>query len=291
MVPLQSSPKPGDRSVRLSDGDFRRLSRFIQETCGIKISDSKKTMLETRLLKRVKSLGLGSFADYCAYLFDAGDDRGEVVRMIDLVTTNKTDFFREPDHFAYLLQHVLPAWVQLQPDHGGRKFHVWSAGCSTGEEAYTLAMVLNEFAEGNTGFDFQVLASDISVRALEAARLAVYAEERAEPVPIHLKRKYFLRSKDRSARQVRVIPALRRKVHFARLNFMADDFGMVEKFDAIFCRNVIIYFDKGTQERLLQKLCCQLSPHGYVFLGHSETLGGLDVRLSMVYPTVYRKLP
>lgn len=290
MVMLQSFPRPADRSARLSDSDFRRLSRFIQEVCGIKITDSKKTMLETRLLKRVKSLGLGSFADYCSYLFDAGEGRGEVVRMIDLVTTNKTDFFREPDHFAYLLQHALPAWLQFQPCCSGRKFRVWSAGCSTGEEAYTLAMVLNEFAESVAGFDFQVLASDISVRALEAARLAVYAEERTDPVPIHLKRKYFLRSKDRSAAQVRVIPWLRRKVQFFRLNFMEDDFGMREKFDAIFCRNVIIYFDKTTQERLLQKFCHQLSPCGYVFLGHSETLGGLDVPLTMVYPTVYRKL-
>ncbi|HEY6872315.1 MAG TPA: protein-glutamate O-methyltransferase [Geobacteraceae bacterium] len=275
--------------ARLSGGDFTRLSRFIHDACGIKMPPAKKVMLEARLQKRLRSLGMRSFAEYCAYLFSGEGERREVARMIDLVTTNKTDFFREPDHFAYLLREVLPAWVRRRERGRAGKFRVWSAGCATGEEPYTLAMVLHEFAATVAGFDFHILASDISTRALETARLAVYPEERAAPVPPHLKSKYFLRSRDRCASLVRVVPGLREKVCFRRLNLMADDFGLREEMDIIFCRNVIIYFDRPTQQRLLQRFCRHLTAGGHVFLGHSETLEGLDVRLKGVYPTIYRK--
>lgn len=276
-------------SARLSTGDFNRLSRFIHETCGIRMTPAKKTMLEARLQKRLRSLGMRSFADYLNYLFSAAGEKEEVVLMIDQVTTNKTDFFREPDHFDYLSQVVLPQWVRRTP-HGGRPLRVWSAGCSTGEEPYTLAMVLQEFAEGSPGLDYRILATDISTRVLEKAHQAIYPEERAHPVPQHLKRKYFLRSRDLSAGLVRITPALREKVRFRHLNFMADDFGLREEQDIIFCRNVIIYFDRPTQERLLRRLCRHMSPGGHLFMGHSETLSGLDVPLTAVYPTVYRKL-
>ncbi|MBI1920539.1 MAG: protein-glutamate O-methyltransferase CheR [Geobacter sp.] len=275
-------------SARLSTGDFNRLSRFIHESCGIRMTPAKKTMLEARLQKRLRSLGMGSFSDYLDYLFSAAGEREEVVRMIDQVTTNKTDFFREPDHFDYLSQVLLPQWVHGTP--GGPRFRAWSAGCSTGEEPYTLAMVLQEFAGSLPGFDFKILATDISTLVLEKAHQAVYPEERVHPVPLHLKRKYFLRSRDRSAGLVRVVPELREKVCFRHLNFMADDFGLREEQDIIFCRNVIIYFDRPTQERLLQRLCRQLAPGGHLFMGHSETLSGLNVPLTAVYPTVYRKL-
>jgi chemotaxis protein methyltransferase CheR len=150
-------------------------------------------------------------------------------------------------------------------------------------------MVLNEFATGCPGFDFQVLATDISTRALDAGRLAVYAEDRTGPVPPHLKKKYFLRSRDRNAGQVRVVPPLRGKVRFLHLNLMANDFGLRETMDVIFCRNVIIYFDRAAQETLLQRICGYLAADGHLFLGHSETLGGMDVRLRAVFPTIYRK--
>jgi chemotaxis protein methyltransferase CheR len=282
---------PIERPAGLSHGDFSRLSRFIHETCGIKLSAGKKTMLETRLLKRLRSLGMRSFADYCAYLFGSEEGKQEAVRMIDLVTTNKTDFFREPDHFDYLIREVLPAWVRQRKDGHVGKIRVWSAGCATGEEPFSLAMVLHEYASVTHGFDFQVLATDISTRVLETACLAVYPEERAAPVPGNLKRKYFLRSRDRNVPNVRIVPALRHKVRFQHLNLMADDFGIREQIDIIFCRNVIIYFDRPTQQRVLQHLCQHLAADGHLFLGHSETLEGLDLRLKGVYPTVYRKVP
>jgi len=275
----------------LSSRDFTRLSSFIYTLCGIKMPPAKKTMLEARLQKRLRALGCRSFTDYCDYLFSPEGQARELVQMINQVTTNKTDFFREPEHFDYLLRILLPAWMNGAGGGCNRPFQVWSAGCSTGEEPYTLAMVLSEFADSCPGFAFRILATDISTRVLEKAQLAVYEEERVEPVPMALKRKYLLRSRDQGSGLVRIAPELRRTVRFQRLNFMDDDFGMREQVDMIFCRNVIIYFDRPTQERLLNKFCSCLKAQGHLFLGHSETLSGLNVPLSTLRPTVYRKLP
>jgi chemotaxis protein methyltransferase CheR len=265
------------------------MSRLIYDECGIKMPDVKRTMLEARLGNRLRSLGLHSFGEYCDYLFSREGMERELVIMIDLVTTNKTDFFREPAHFDYMLLKVLPDWASNANKLSERKLKVWSAGCSTGEEPYTLAMVLNEFALECPGFDFSVLATDISTRVLETAIRGVYEEEKIEPVPQPLKRKYLLRGKDRSSGLVRIVPEIRAKVRFRRLNFMDTDFGITDKFDIIFCRNVVIYFDRATQERLLTKFCAHLATDGYIFMGHSETMNGLDVPLAMVHPTVYRK--
>jgi chemotaxis protein methyltransferase CheR len=249
---------------------------------------AKKTMLVARLQKRLRSLDMKSFGDYIDYLFAPDGIKDELVRMIDLITTNKTDFFREPDHFDFLLQRVLPEWFQ-EYGASGRKLMLWSAGCSTGEEPYTLAMVMNEFAVSCLGFDYQILATDISTRVLGKAEVAVYEEERIASVPPPLRDKYLLRSKDRCRGLVRVVPGLREKVRFRRLNFMDENFGLREPMDIIFCRNVIIYFDRQTQGRLLNRFHGHLRYGGHIFMGHSETLNGLDVPLIMVYPTVYRK--
>ncbi|GAW65818.1 chemotaxis protein CheR [Geoanaerobacter pelophilus] len=283
-----SMEEPGriEHAAVLSARDFGRLSRFIYDTCGIKMPEVKKTMLEARLQKRLRALGMHSFTDYCDFLFSSEGLEKELVQMLDMVTTNKTDFFREPDHFHYLSQTVLPDWVRRHP---GATLSIWSAGCSSGEEPYTLAMVLSEFALQNPGFDFRILATDISTRVLEKARNAIYQESQVEPVPFEYKKKYLLRSKDRSSGMVRIVPELREKVRFRRLNFMDEDFGMREQLDIIFCRNVIIYFDRPTQEKLLQRFHRNMKPGSFIFMGHSETLSGLDVPLVSVYPTVYRK--
>ncbi|WP_185242638.1 CheR family methyltransferase [Citrifermentans bremense] len=283
-----SMEEPGriEHAAVLSARDFGRLSRFIYDTCGIKMPEVKKTMLEARLQKRLRALGMHNFTDYCDFLFSSEGLEKELVQMLDMVTTNKTDFFREPDHFHYLSQTVLPDWVRRHP---GATLSIWSAGCSSGEEPYTLAMVLSEFALQNPGFDFRILATDISTRVLEKARNAIYQESQVEPVPFEYKKKYLLRSKDRSSGMVRIVPELREKVRFRRLNFMDEDFGMREQLDIIFCRNVIIYFDRPTQEKLLQRFHRNMKPGSFIFMGHSETLSGLDVPLVSVYPTVYRK--
>lgn len=282
MIPTQSQMESSSLSVR----EFTRLKDLIYNHCGIKITDAKRTMLEARLRKRLRSLGLPSFGQYCDYLFSHEGMEREMTLMIDQVTTNKTDFFREPGHFEHLVQKVLPELTRLR-----RRVMVWSAGCSTGEEPYTLAMVLTDFAETHRSMDFTVLATDISTRVLEKAKLAVYDEETIAPVPPDMKRKYLLRSKDTTQRRYRVSPELREHVKFRQLNFMDGDFGFREEIDVIFCRNVIIYFDKPTQERLLGKFCRCLSPRGYLFMGHSETLFGMNLPLSQMAPTVYRRIP
>ena len=284
---MDDSNRAPAHAASLSARDFSRLSRFIYDTCGIKMPEVKATMLEARLQKRLRALDMHSFTDYCEFLFSKQGLEQELVSMLDVVTTNKTDFFREPDHFDYLTQSVLPDWLRRHP--AGR-LSIWSAGCSSGEEPYTLAMVLSEFALRHPGFDFQILATDISTRVLEKAKAAIYAETQVEPVPMELKRKYLLRSKDRASGMVRIVPELREKVRFNRLNFMDEDFGMREQLDIIFCRNVIIYFDRPTQEKLLQRFHRQMKAGAFIFMGHSETLSGLDVPLTSVYPTVYRRL-
>ncbi len=275
----------------LSDKDFYRLSKFINRECGIKLPESKKTMLESRLQKRVRRLGLMSFSEYCGYLFSPRGIENELIHMIDVVTTNKTDFFREPGHFDYLVQKALPELIALHGAGIRKNLLVWSAGCSTGEEPYTLAIVLSEFAERCPGFKFKylILATDISTRALEKAKHGIYERDRVEPVPLALKKKYVLRGKNKSRGLVCISPELRAVVKFRRLNFIEGDFGMREPMDVIFCRNVIIYFDRQTQEKLLNRFCRHLSPGGYIFIGHSETLHGMDLPLVQIAPTVYRK--
>lgn len=271
----------------LSDKDFTRLREFIYTQCGIRITEGKKTMLQTRLHKRLRSLKMPSFSQYCDYLFSSQGAEDELVEMINVVTTNKTDFFREPAHFDYLAREALPDLVQ--DCDNGRPIMVWSAGCSTGEEPYTLAMVLKEFSKTRRSLNFLILATDISTKVLEKAKLAIYDEGQIGVIPVEFRRQYLLKSKDPDQKVFRIAPEVRAHVAFRRLNFMDTNFGFRETMDIIFCRNVIIYFDKTTQERLLAKFCRHLSAGGYLFLGHSETLLGMDLPLRQVSPTVYRK--
>ena len=273
----------------LSDRDFSRFSEFIYSECGIRMPPAKKTMLEARLQKRLRKLGIPNFHDYADYLFSKEGTEQELVHLIDVVTTNKTDFFREPGHFDHLVAHALPELIRTKGAGVRRPLAIWSAGCSSGEEPYTLSMVLSEFAEREPGFSFSILATDICTTVLDKAKMAIYDEERVEPVPPVLRHKYLLRGKGERRGLVRIAPELRSRVKFRRLNFMDADFGMREQMDIIFCRNVIIYFDKQTQECLLNKFCRHLVPGGYLFMGHSETLSGLDVPVEQVASTIYRK--
>ncbi|MBF0567548.1 MAG: protein-glutamate O-methyltransferase [Nitrospirae bacterium] len=274
----------------LSDKVFRRLSDFVQNEVGIKMPPAKKTMLEARLQRRLRKLGIGSFEQYSDYVFSPKGTESELVHMIDAVTTNKTDFFREPNHFDYLTRHALPTLIESTGAGAMRPLMLWSAGCSTGEEPYTLTMVLSEFAERAPGgrFSFTIIATDISTKVLGIAKEAIYDEEKIQPVPMPLRKKYLLKGKDVSKKLVRIVPELRRNVIFRRLNFMDDDFGFRETMDVVFCRNVVIYFDKPTQERLLTKFAKYLQPDGYLFMGHSETIAGLSVPFTQVAPTIYR---
>jgi chemotaxis protein methyltransferase CheR len=273
--------------AKMSTAEFNKLSMFIYHEYGIRLPPVKKTMLESRLQKRLQMLQLSSFKEYCEFAFSAQGQHTEIIPMIDLVTTNKTDFFREPVHFNFLQSHFLPEFVQSFPS---RPLKVWSAGCSSGEEPYTLAMVLQEFAENYMPLNFSILATDISTQVLTKAVTAVYAEERIASIPLNLKRKYFLKSKDANKRTVRLTPQIRSKVQFARLNFMDEVLDVPADFDLVFCRNVIIYFDKPTQEKVINKLCDKIKPGGCFFLGHSESITGMSLPLQHLKPTIFRKI-
>jgi chemotaxis protein methyltransferase CheR len=275
------------RDETISNADFGRLRTLIYAQAGINLNTDKKTMLELRIKRRLKSLNLTSFSAYCEYLFGRQGQKEEMVHFLNVVTTNKTDFFREPEHFEYLAQKALPEIVARKGCE--RTMLVWSAGCSTGEEPYTLAMVLSEFAQAHAGFRFHVLATDISTTVLEKAQMGVFNSEVVAPVAPDLRRKYFMRSRDRESNLLRVVPELRQLIEFRRLNFKDAEYGMTEKADVIFCRNVIIYFDRATQEQILQKLTHYLLPGGYAFVGHSETLHGMDLPLTPIAPALYRR--
>lgn len=209
--------------------------------------------------------------------------------MIDAVTTNKTDFFRESRHFEYLTRTVLPELIRDYSAGMRRPLMVWSAGCSTGAEPYTLAMVLGNFAESHRGFDFKICGTDISSRVLQTAREATYNEADGAPIPMPIKKKFLLRSKDRSRGLIRIVPELRQRVEFKHLNFMDTQYDMQESIDIVFCRNVLIYFNRQTQAAVLKRLCRHLRSGGYLFTGHSETLNGFELPLKQAVPTVYRK--
>jgi chemotaxis protein methyltransferase CheR len=273
----------------LSDREFQKFSAFIYDHAGIKMPPAKKTMLEARLQKRLKANSINSFEEYSNFVFSQEGRASELVHLIDVVTTNKTDFFREPGHFDFMIKTALPNILQTRGGGSRDPVRLWSAGCSTGEEPYTLAMVLSEFASGRPDFRASITASDICTQVLQTAKTAIYPEERTDPIPLNLKKKYLMRSREKTRSLVRISPKLRSLVTFKRINFMDDDLGLSDKMDIIFCRNVVIYFDKATQQTLMRKFHKQLNPGGYLFIGHSETLSGLDVDFKAVASTVYRK--
>ncbi|SIQ21882.1 MCP methyltransferase, CheR-type [Alkalispirochaeta americana] len=271
----------------LSDKQFQRLSAFIEGEVGIKMPPVKRVMLEGRLRKRLRALSMASFDEYVEHVFSCDD--GEIVHMIDVVTTNKTDFFREPEHFDYLRDSLLPR--QASQGWGMEKpFLAWSAASSTGEEAYSLAVTFEEFRRVNPAFSYRILGTDISTAVLHVAEKAVYPAGRIQPVSQVLRKRYFLRSRDRAADLVRLRPEVRQNVLFKRLNLMQEKYPMRDLFHVIFCRNVIIYFDRHRQEALLRRLCDYLVPGGYLFLGHSESMASSNLPFESVAPTVYRRL-
>ncbi|HEX2868263.1 MAG TPA: CheR family methyltransferase [Ignavibacteriales bacterium] len=267
--------------------EFEALSSFIYSEVGIKMPPNKKIMLEARLKKRLKELSMKSYSEYTQMVLKRKSP-SEIFHFIDVVTTNKTDFFREPKQFGFLTEHAMPELRKIFGIGQEGAIRVWSAGCSTGEEPYTLAMVLHE--ELRQFNQIRIFASDVSTEVLKKAQLAIYEEERVEPVPMEFKRRYLLRSRDRERKLVRIVPELRRQVEFRRINFMHDDYEIKESFHAVFCRNVIIYFDRQTQQSIIEKITRKLLKGGFLFIGHSESLFNMDLPLVQVAPSIYRKI-
>lgn len=267
----------------ITDQEFRRIADYMKKNFGIHLSDEKKTMVVGRLSQVLLSLDIHSFSDYMDYI--AADTSGEAERtFINRMTTNHTYFMREESHFHYVRDHVLP---HLLPRVKNRDLRVWSAGCSTGEEAWTLAMLIDEFL-GNerSGWDARILATDISDKVLSYAVRGVYSSEAVAPLPAHWLQTYF---QPVGNGQFEIVPRIRDEVIFRRFNLM-DPFPFKGKFHMIFCRNVMIYFDESTKYELLDKFYRALEPQGYLFIGHSETINRDQCRLKYIMPSVYQKV-
>ena len=277
-------------AVKMTNKQFLKLSTYVTKNWGIKLPKSKKLMLEGRLRKRLLELKFDSYDDYISYLFSDEGQEHEIWKMISMVSTNKTDFFREAEHFNYLVEKALPELQRSGIGSIQNPFKFWSAGCSSGEEPYTMSMVLSEYTEEHRGFKWNILATDISSRVLEIACKAIYSKKKIEPIPMALRKKYLLRGKKLESHNVRIVPELRKKIRFGRLNLMELDDCFDEKFHVIFCRNVIIYFDRDVQEKLMHSFHKCLEPGGFLFLGHSEALTGMEIPLTAIAPMVYRKL-
>lgn len=263
---------------------FAELSDYIQKTAGIRMPPEKRVMLQARLQKRMRKLGYRSYDSYVRYVFSAEGTRLELQSMIDAVTTNKTDFFREPYHFDYLIEQGLPELVS----RFGPRLRFWSAPCSKGHEVYTLAMVLAEYAQRQRGFDFEILGSDLSGFAIDVARRAVYPHHEIEPVPMPLRKKYLMRSKDADENLVRIAPELRHNTRYKHMNFMDEKYNVGEQFHVIFCRNMLIYFDPPTQEQVVNRLARHLHPGGLFLTGHAESLGRIRTPFVALEPTIYQ---
>lgn len=274
-------------SDQLSGHNFQRFATVIQDHSGIRMPPSKRTMLEGRLRKRVRMLELQDVNAYATYVFELGHLPEEFVHLIDMATTNKTDFFREPEHFDYLRDEAVPRLLEARRYGTERLLKVWSAAASTGAEAYTLAMVLADMGLHGSGVRFAILGTDISTEVLDQARLGIYPAEMVVPVPPDMQRRYLMRSREHP--EVRIVPELRRLVRFEHLNLMDHGYPFDRDVDVIFLRNVLIYFDRPTQQAVLERLCGHLRPGGYLFLGHSESMAGSDLGMVQSAPTVFRR--
>ncbi len=267
-------------SAELTESQFRKVSELVHRLCGINLKEGKQALVRARLMKRLRALQLRSFKEYFR-LLESEAGAKELDFLIDVITTNKTSFFREPEHFNYLREHILPELRQ-------HRMRFWTAACSSGEEPYSLAVLLRESIEGIEFKDVKILATDVSMRMLEKARAAVYPEETLRGVPPHLVRKYFTAVNDGYGRQYRVKNVVRAMVRTAWLNLM-HPWPMKGLFDVIFCRNVMIYFDRFTQQQLVNRFWDFLGPGGYLFVGHSEGLSAIAHKFRYVRPAVYRK--
>ena len=276
-----------DNLIDLTEEEFRKISQLVYTRFGINLTEKKKVLVKGRLNKLIREMGLSSFSEYHeSILNDSGD--GSLLTLVDKISTNHTYFFRENDHFELLAKTVLPEMERRFSATRSKDLRIWCAGCASGEEAYTMAIVLRENLESSFFKDMPlILATDISLSALGTADKGVYPVERLAGIPENIRKRYFIQESDTT---FRVADALRKLVLFKRLNFINERYPFKQRFHLIFCRNVMIYFDAETKNRLIEKFHAHLDDDGYLFIGHSETLNR-DLRLfSYVQPAAYRKM-
>lgn len=276
-------------TVRLSDSEFKKFSDLIYEHAGIFLKQEKKELLNARLTKRLRACQINTFEHYFAYISAPEQKNEEFVHFLDAVSTNFTSFFREVSHFDYLSAAVLPQLSSDSYSSGRQDLVFWSAASSSGEEPYTLAMVLDDYFCKTGGKRSKILATDISTKVLQKAVNGVYSMEQVSKVPADFLKHYFQKGVGHSTGKVKIKKAIRDMVNFQRFNLM-HEFPWKEEMDVIFCRNVMIYFDKETQGRLVHKFYNCLRPGGYLFIGHSESIANVKHEFKQVEATTYRKL-
>ncbi|MDR1045817.1 MAG: protein-glutamate O-methyltransferase CheR [Candidatus Adiutrix sp.] len=280
---------PGNFNVELTDREYMEIAEFVHKTAGINLKEGKKELMRTRLSKRMRSLRFNHFKDYFRYVMS--DQSGEeIVFLLDALATNLTSFFREPQHFRFMAEEYLPALEERRRARNNRRLRIWSAACSSGEEPYTAAMVVLEknpyFGQGG---DFRILATDLSTKVLNIAKQGLYGPERVKGIPPQTLQKYFTRlDTGGGGKMYKVSDQLRRLVAFKRLN-LVEPMPFKNPLDLIFCRNVMIYFDRETINRLVDKYYQILAPGGYLFIGHSESLSGFKHPFKYVAPCIYLK--
>jgi len=268
----------------LGPREFRSFQRLIHDEAGIFLSDVKRVLVEGRLARRLRELDL----DFRAYYALVEADADERVRMLDCICTNETHFFREPRQFEFLEERVFPRWrAAAEAGRRGRRVRVWSAGCSTGEEPYSVAMAFLARFPPSSGWQIDIVATDLSTRVLERAVAAVWPIEKAGEIPSAYLKAFMLRGTDGQEGRMKAGPLLRAAVRFQRLNLNAEPFAFAGRFDLILCRNVLIYFDARSKARVVGRLLERLEPDGHLLLGHAETVTGLGARARTVGPTVY----
>jgi chemotaxis protein methyltransferase CheR len=269
----------------LTDALFQKIAAYVYQVCGIHLTERKRELVNTRIGKIIREKNLSGFHEYYNSLVD--DTTGEAVsELMNAISTNLTSFFRESKHFDFLEKELIPELRARALKSGNLRLRVWSAGCSTGAEVYTLAMVILQTMPDLLTWNTKFLATDIDTNVMAAGTEGVYSKEMVKPVPMQYLAKYFQRSADGSRYRVKAI--LRNLVQFKYLNLI-EPFPFRGKFDIIFCRNVMIYFDKTTQQSLVDKFSAALNPGGVLFIGHSEGLSGLKHNLNYIRPTIYQK--
>lgn len=276
-------------NMSLSDEEYNSLVEFIYNVSGINLGDNKKELVKARLMKRIRFHNFNSFAEYYNYVIK--DQNGnELEDLLNAISTNVTSFFREKQHFDYLTSVVLPEMLERKKTKGDQKIRIWSAAASSGEEIYTILMTVLEYIKNPIGWDIKILGTDISTKALAQAKSATYSLDRVKGIPPNYLAKYFDKKETKHEINFSVKPALQNMAFFARLNLMSDTFPFSGKFDFIFCRNVMIYFDKSTQSTLVNKLYNYLDDNGYLFVGHSESLVGMQTKFKTVAPAAFKKI-
>lgn len=277
--------------LNLSDPEFQQLSKQIKDVCGMRIPMDKKALLESQLNKRLRVLGLSQFGEYHKIISKGGVAQDELQNLIHLVTIHYTEFFRRPEAFDYLAEKVLPTLIAEHDTSSARNIIAWSAASSTGEEAYSMAMVMDHFNENTSGtkFKFNILATDISSKVLEAVKIGIFPSDQCQKIPLEFREKYLSHCQDGTDQMMQIAPHIRELVHVRWIN-LVKIFDIKPKAGIIFFRNALIYFDRETQERILHRICDQLEPGGYLFMGHAESLSHFTLPIKQVAPLIYRKL-